>query len=88
MAGEAINPKENLPKAVMGTIGIVTMMYVLAAIGLVGMLPFEQISAESGFPHAFHTRGVEWASQISALGEIITLPVVVLITIVSFLLLI
>ena len=83
MAGEAINPKENLPKAVMGTIGIVTGMYVLAAIGLVGMLPFEQISAESGFPHAFHTRGVEWASQFSALGEIITLPVVVLITIMA-----
>lgn len=83
MAGEAINPKENLPKAVMGTIGIVTMMYVLAAIGLVGMLPFEQISAESGFPHAFHTRGVEWASQISALGEIITLPVVVMLTVMA-----
>eukprot|EP00979_Chaetoceros_neogracilis_P002868 scaffold472_cov213-Chaetoceros_neogracile.AAC.3 len=68
MAGEAINPKRNLPRAVMGTILIVTFLYVLAAIALVGMVPYNDISVTSGFPDGFHWRGVEWASQISAVS--------------------
>ena len=68
MAGEAINPKVNLPRAVMGTILIVTVLYVLAAIALVGMVPYNDISVTSGFPDGFHFRGIEWASQISAVS--------------------
>ncbi len=52
----------------MGTIGIVTVLYVLAAISLVGMVPYNEISATSGFPDGFRYRGIEWASQISAVS--------------------
>ena len=67
--GEAINPKRNLPRAVMGTILIVTVLYVLAAIALVGMVPYEEVSVMSGFPDGFRWRGLEWAAQISAVSD-------------------
>lgn len=74
MASEAKNPTD-LPRAILWTLAIVTIFYALASISLVGMLPFEEISATSGFPDAFAARGYVWASQITAAGEVITLPV-------------
>ncbi len=70
MGSEAINPKRNLPRAVMGTILLVTVLYVLAAFALVGMVPYEDISVTSGFPDGFRYRGKEYAAQISAVSTI------------------
>mmetsp|Transcript_30181 Transcript_30181/g.44075 ORF Transcript_30181/g.44075 Transcript_30181/m.44075 type:complete len:495 (-) Transcript_30181:28-1512(-) len=80
VAGEAINPTVNLPKAVMYTLIIVTALYVVAALALTGMQNYTEISVESGFPEAFASRGVMWAAQLTAAGEVITLPIVVLIS--------
>lgn len=82
VAGEAINAERNLPLSIMITLSIVMTLYVLAAISLVGMQSYEEISPESGFPVAFKANGVEWASQLTAFGEVFTLPVVVLLSVV------
>lgn len=37
MGSEAKNPKKNLPRAVVGVLAIVTVLYVLASLALVGM---------------------------------------------------
>ena len=81
LGGEAKNPKRDLPRAIMGTISGVTVLYFIAAIILTGMAPFEEISSVSGFPAAFRDNDFILASQVTAFGEIATLPVVVLITI-------
>lgn len=83
LAGEAIDPQRTMPRAVIWTIGIVTLLYMLAAIVLTGMQPYTEISGESGFPDAFRANGVEWAAQIASAGEVITLPIVVLISILA-----
>jgi len=82
VAGEAINAERNLPLSIMITLSNVTTLYVAAAIALVGMQNYQDISPESGFPEAFKANGVEWASQLTAFGEVFTLPVVVLISVV------
>jgi amino acid transporter len=84
LASEAKNPKQDMPKAVLLTIAIVTGLYVLASLALVGMVDYSQISETSGFPAAFATRGVAWAAQIAAAGEVITLPVVCTVCIVLY----
>ena len=83
VAGEARHPARDLPRAVLGTLGTVTLCYILAAVALTGMLPYHEISATSGFPDAFHQRHWEWASHIAAAGEVATLPVVVLISLMA-----
>lgn len=83
MGGEVVNPNKNLPRAVMGTISLVTVLYIVAAIGLVGMVPYQHISVTSGFPDGFRYRGYDLIAQITALGEIITLPIVVMVTIMA-----
>ena len=83
VAGEAKHPARDLPRAVLGTLVTVTSCYVLAAIALTGMLPYSDISATAGFPDAFHQRDWEWAAQLTAAGEVATLPVVVLISLMA-----
>ena len=83
LAGEAINPKRNLPLSIMITLGSVTILYIVATLSLTGMQSYNEISSVSGFPSAFQSFGATWAAQISAWGEIITLPVVVPLTIIG-----
>jgi APA family basic amino acid/polyamine antiporter len=83
LAGEALNPKRNLPLAIMITLGSVTVLYIIATFSLTGMQSYDDISSVSGFPAAFQNVGAAWAAQISAWGELITLPVVVPLTIIG-----
>lgn len=83
LAAEAKDPQNTLPKAVFGTIGTVTVLYSLAALALAGMMNYEDIDENSGFSEAFKDRGWKWAQQIVAVGEIVTLPLVVLISFIA-----
>jgi APA family basic amino acid/polyamine antiporter len=83
LGDEVIDPKRDLPRAIMITLIGVSTLYILATFALNGMLPFEDISSTSGFPAAFYAIDAGIAGQITALGEIITLPIVVLITIMA-----
>lgn len=83
LGDEVINPKKNLPRAVMGTISMVTILYIIAAIGLAGMIPYADMSVTSGFPDGFRYRGYSIIGEITALGEIVTLPIVVLVTLMA-----
>ena len=78
LAGEAKDPVRDVPKAVMYTLLIDGVMYMLAALTLTAMLPYTEISPVSGFPRAFGMNGWIWAEKLTAIGEIIVLPLVVL----------
>jgi amino acid transporter len=83
MGSEVINPKRDLPLSIMITLIGVTTLYIVATVVLTGMQPWEDISSTSGFPAAFYAIDAGIAGQITALGEILTLPCVVLITIMA-----
>ena len=52
----------------------------MASLALVGMQDYKQINTDSGFSEAFHLRGYPLAQNIVAIGEIVTLPLVVLVS--------
>jgi APA family basic amino acid/polyamine antiporter len=80
MAAEANDPHVVLPRAVFGTIIIVTLLYCLAAFALVGMQNYQDISSDSCFSDAFRSRGWGWAAQLVSVGELICLPLVALVS--------
>ena len=80
MAAETANPQVVLPKAVFGTITIVTLLYVLAALSLVGMQPYLSINPANGFSEAFTSNNQVAMAHIVSIGEILCLPLVVLVT--------
>jgi APA family basic amino acid/polyamine antiporter len=70
-------PQRDLPRAVIGTLVIVGELRILCAVALTGMQPYTQLD---GFAGAFRANGWEWAAQeVTAVGEVLTLPVVVLV---------
>jgi APA family basic amino acid/polyamine antiporter len=71
IAGEAVDPAKNMPRAIILTLVIVTSLYITASIGLVGMVPYEEISETSGFPNGFRYRSVNWAAQIAAVSALL-----------------
>jgi len=83
ISGEAIHPTRDVPRAILITLLIVTCLYCGASVGLVGMVPYHEISETSGFPDGFRTRGIAWAAEITRLGELAVLPLVVLVTIMA-----
>lgn len=83
IAGEALHPHRDLPRAVLLTLAIVTVLYMLAALALTGMQHYTNIDDTSGFPAAFASNGAVWAQQLTAAGEVISLPVVVLISLMA-----
>jgi APA family basic amino acid/polyamine antiporter len=80
MAGEAKDPKKTLATAVVGSIIGVTVLSVLAAWALVGMQDWKDIDPDDGFVDAFKSIGAGWAQQITAIGELVCLPLVVLVS--------
>lgn len=78
LSGEAKNPVKDVPRAVVSTLMIDAVIYMLAVLSLTAMLPYTEISTVSGFPRAFGANGWVWAEKMTAIGEIVTLPLVVL----------
>ena len=83
VAGEALDPTRNVPKAVMMTIVGAAVLYFFASMALTGMQPYNLIDENSGFPSAFHYNGALISSQIAAIGELTTLPLVVLVSLLA-----
>ena len=72
-----------MPYAVFGTITMSTVLYILASLALVGMQTYHNIDTDSGFSEAFMAQGSRtWNAigQITAIGELVALPLVVLIS--------
>lgn len=72
----------------MGTISIVTVLYVLASFALVGMQPFREAitheeNKDSAFSFGFKSNGARWAYEIVSIGELSTLPLVVLVSLIA-----
>ena len=80
LSAEAHDPQRNLPYAVFGTIFISSLFSILASLALVGMLPYSAIDPENGFGIAFRQLDAMWAQHIVSAGEVLTLPLVVLVS--------
>jgi basic amino acid/polyamine antiporter, APA family len=83
LGGEAIQPERNLPISILFTLISVLALYVTATLALTGMQPYEEISPVSGFSSAFYANDAKVAGEIVAIGELATLPIVVLIAIMA-----
>eukprot|EP00434_Breviolum_minutum_P034960 symbB.v1.2.030943.t1/scaffold3458.1/size56325/3 len=83
MAGEAVHPQKTVPRALIGTVSIATLLPVIASLALVGFSPYDAIDPSSGFAVAFREKGqllhsTAWIalSYFVQLGQLVVLFVV------------
>ncbi|MBA3528620.1 MAG: amino acid permease, partial [Propionibacteriaceae bacterium] len=78
---ESKNPSRDLPIAIIGSLVISTILYVLVAVAAIGVAPVKTLT-ESDAPLAAALRegaGIPWAGAVLALGALIAITSVVLI---------
>ncbi|WP_052359812.1 amino acid permease [Actinoplanes friuliensis] len=78
---EAKNPAKDLPLAIIGSLVICTIFYVLTAVGALGIASPEQLeSSDAPLAAALDQgAGISWAASILALGAVVAITSVVLV---------
>jgi APA family basic amino acid/polyamine antiporter len=69
-AEEVRNPKRDLPRGIIASLIISTVLYVLVAFILTGMLSYTQLNTSSPIATALLSVGVRWASALISVGAL------------------
>jgi basic amino acid/polyamine antiporter, APA family len=78
-AQEAKNPQRDLPIGIIASLLVCTVLYILVAAVLTGMVPWQQVNIEAPIAQAFLDRGLSTASNIITLGALAGLTSVMLV---------
>jgi basic amino acid/polyamine antiporter, APA family len=78
-AEECNNPKRDLPKAMMASLIICTVLYILIALTLTGMVNYKNLAVGDPLAHAFSLINVKWMSGIVAVSAVIAMSSVLLV---------
>jgi APA family basic amino acid/polyamine antiporter len=78
-AEECKDPKRDLPKAMIASLAICTILYILIALTLTGMVNYKELAVGDPLAHAFDLIHVNWMSGIIAVSAVIAMASVLLV---------
>ncbi len=78
-AGEAINPKKDVPFAIVASLVICTLLYILVSLVLTGMVKYDQLDKAAPVASAFSGIGINWAVFIITIAATAGLTSVMLV---------
>jgi len=79
-AEECKNPGRDMPRGIIGSLVICTILYVAAGVVLTGMIPFSKLAgAADPLAAALHYVEQDWAAGLLALGAVIAMTAVLLV---------
>src|ERR1700757_2214280 len=84
MSEETKHPQRDVPRGILVTLGLVTVLYIAVSIVLSGMVPYTALKTTPEGHHAnlataFAINGVHWASGIISIGALAGLTTVVMV---------
>jgi len=82
-AEEAKNPQRDVPIGIIVSLTLCTLLYVLVALVLTGMVPYDQIDVDAPVARAFGARGLHAAEFLIALGAVVGITSVLLVMLLS-----
>ncbi|MFI7440171.1 amino acid permease [Nonomuraea indica] len=78
-AEETIHPQRDMPRGIIGSLVICTILYVAVSLVVVGMQKYTELSTSAPLADAFTAVGQNWAAGLISLGAIAGLTSVVMI---------
>jgi amino acid transporter len=78
-AEECHNPQRDLPRGMMYSIIICTVLYVLIALVLTGMVNYKQLAVDDPLAFVFSTAGLHWISGIIGISAVVAMASVMLV---------
>jgi len=82
-AEEARNPQRDVPIGIIASLAICTILYILVAGVLTGMVPYHDIDLDAPVAHAFGARGLPVAAFLISLGAVVGITSVLLVLLLS-----
>jgi len=77
-AEEARNPQRDVPIGIIASLGLCTVLYILVAAVLTGMVPYTEINIDAPVAAAFASRGLEVARLLISIGAVVGITSVLL----------
>ena len=78
-AQEARNPQRDMPRAIIGSLAICTVLYVFTAALLTGLVPYTELNVSAPIAMGIERTGAAWASFAVPLGTVLGLSTVTLV---------
>jgi APA family basic amino acid/polyamine antiporter len=78
-AQEARNPQKDMPLAILGSLAICTLLYVLVSLVITGIVPFDRLNVPDPIALGADAIGFGWLAAIIKLGAILGLSSVILV---------
>lgn len=78
-AEECHDPQRDLPRGMFNSIIICTVLYVLIALVLTGMVNYRQLGVDDPLAFVFGQRGLEWISGVIAVSAVVAMASVLLV---------
>lgn len=78
-AGEAINPKKDVPFAIVMSLVICTILYIVVSLVLTGMVRYDQLDMKAPVASAFEGIGMPWATVLITIAAVAGLTSVMLV---------
>ena len=78
-AEECRNPQRDLPRGMIYSLLICTVLYICIALVLTGMVPFSQLNVNDPLAYVFEAVGAKWISYIVAISAVVATTSVLLV---------
>src|SRR5262249_1540357 len=76
-AEETRNPQRDVPRGILGSLVIVTVLYMAVAAVITGMRKYPELNSASPLAEAFKGVGANWAAKLVSLGGICGITTVI-----------
>jgi APA family basic amino acid/polyamine antiporter len=70
-AEETRNPQRNMPIGILASLVVCTILYIIVAVVLTGMLKSSELGTAEPLATAFSSRGIHWAAGIVSFGAVV-----------------
>jgi APA family basic amino acid/polyamine antiporter len=80
---ECRSPRRDVPIGVIGTVCLLTLLYIAVAAAVIGMVPYNRISVSAPISDAFRSAGMPWAQLLVAFGAVTGMTSVLLVIVLS-----
>ncbi|MGE2720918.1 amino acid permease [Mycolicibacterium celeriflavum] len=81
-AEETKNPQRDVPRGILASLAIVTVLYVAVSVVLTGMVHYTELRAageKANLATAFSANGIDWAAKVISIGALAGLTTVVIV---------
>jgi APA family basic amino acid/polyamine antiporter len=78
-AEETKDPQRNMPRGILGSLVICTLIYAVVGLVATGLVPYPQLKGADPLARAFEVAGIGWGQAIISAGAIVSMTAVLLV---------